>query len=114
MSRSKLHGPYPRTVYGGMPPFQKDSETSALAAVRAIRTVGAGNLAVLSALRNSHKGLTDEEIRDFTLQKESTERPRRRELVIMGKVRDSGRKRRTASGSPATVWEIVEKKPETE
>lgn len=39
----------------------------------------------------------------------STERPRRVELVKGGWIRDSGKTRKTHSGSEATVWIVTEK-----
>ncbi len=38
----------------------------------------------------------------------NTYRPRRVELVALSKVHDSGRTRKTRSGSDATIWEITE------
>lgn len=52
-------------------------------------------------------GLTDEEGTDQTRLSGSTYRPRRVELVREGRVRDSGRTRRTKSGRAAVVWEAV-------
>ena len=49
-------------------------------------------------------GMTDQELQDVLHMDPSTERPRRVELVKMGSVIDSGRKRRTAAGRPAVVW----------
>jgi hypothetical protein len=52
-------------------------------------------------------GLTDEEMQAKTGMNPSTQRPRRCELVEMGKVRDSGSTRRTKSGRKAVVWVIA-------
>lgn len=49
-------------------------------------------------------GMTDEELQVALRMPPSTQRPRRVELVKMGTVIDSGRKRRTVSGRKAIVW----------
>jgi hypothetical protein len=56
---------------------------------------------------NGGDGLTDEEISLRLGLNPSTARPRRIELVEAGKVRDSGRTRRTVSGRAAVVWIAV-------
>jgi DNA-binding IclR family transcriptional regulator len=63
--------------------------------------------AVLNLLTRKMGGMTDEEIQRALKLNPSTERPRRIELVQAGKVRDSGRTRKTASGRAATVWAAV-------
>jgi hypothetical protein len=50
---------------------------------------------------------TDEEIQLETGLNPSTVRPRRVELVELGLVRDSGRRRPTRSGRRAVVWEAI-------
>lgn len=49
-------------------------------------------------------GLTDEQICERTGLNPSTARPRRVELERAGRVKDSGRRRATASGRAAVVW----------
>ena len=51
------------------------------------------------------RGCTDEEIQDGLPMEPNTERPRRYELVKMGRVIDSGRRRPLKSGKSGTVWE---------
>lgn len=64
---------------------------------------------VLEAFRRAGaSGLTDEEAQERTGLDPSTERPRRVELVRARLVMDSGRKRTTKHGRPATVWTIAE------
>ena len=53
------------------------------------------------------EGATDEEIQVALDLAGNTQRPRRRELVQAGLVRDSGRLRPTPSGRMATVWAAV-------
>lgn len=52
-------------------------------------------------------GLTDDEIEVLTRLKHQTASARRRELVLLGLVVDSGHRRPTRSGRPATVWRAV-------
>ncbi len=49
-------------------------------------------------------GATDDEVEFVTGMKHQTASARRRELVLKGDVRDSGRRRNTRSGCAATVW----------
>jgi hypothetical protein len=49
-------------------------------------------------------GATDDEGEAFLGIKPQTYTPRRGELVALGLVVDSGRRRNTASGRPAAVW----------
>jgi hypothetical protein len=55
-------------------------------------------------------GATDDEIEYNTGLRHQTASARRRELVILGKIKDSGRRRLTRSGRRATVW-IVDQLP---
>jgi hypothetical protein len=50
------------------------------------------------------KGATDEEVQLATNMVGNTQRPRRRELQLKGRVVDSGRTRKTQSGRNAVVW----------
>jgi hypothetical protein len=52
-------------------------------------------------------GLTDDELEQATGWRHQTVSARRRELVLLGKVKDSGKRRPTRSGRSATVWEAV-------
>ena len=91
------------------PPAQAHSETSK-AAARAIRP-DANRLrdSVYAAIREAGaNGLTDEELIILTAMNPSTARPRRGELVDLGRVVDSGRTRLTHSKRKATVWITTE------
>jgi hypothetical protein len=52
-------------------------------------------------------GATDEEIQEALGMNPSTERPRRVELVEAGRIRDSGRTRRTKANRRAVVWVVA-------
>ena len=71
--------------------------------------------AVLSMLRErGEHGATDQEIQDALQLPSNTEIPRRWELVNAGAVVASGRKRKTRSNCPATVWVLSEFAPNPE
>lgn len=96
--------------YAPEPPAQAHSRTSRDAAEQiepAAETLRRQVLHRLILLGSS--GATDEELQMFLVMNPSTERPRRIELVEMGLVKDSGRRRRTLSGRNAVVWVAVEK-----
>jgi len=66
-----------------------------------------GNLhyQILAALK--HGAMTDEELQAACDMNPNTERPRRIELVQIGKVRNSGRFGKTNSGCKAILWELA-------
>ena len=66
-------------------------------------------------LRFFPDGLTDQQMQRLFVRRngeygmpESTQRPRRLELVAEGRVRDSGETRKTERGRLATVWVAVQ------
>jgi hypothetical protein len=62
---------------------------------------------VFDAIRESgDEGLTDDQIEVLLDLRHQTASARRRELVQQKWIRDSGRTRKTRSGSPATVWVV--------
>jgi hypothetical protein len=85
------------------PAHQAHSDTSRAAAAEIRPNAGTLRAKVLDCLRSS-SGLTDEEIQNWLQMPASTQRPRRVELVRMGLVADSGRRRETMSGRFAVVW----------
>lgn len=91
--------------YRGHPPHARGSDTSAEAAdsmrVRAMRL---SERAVWWFDMSRNQGMTDHELAERLGTSLQTAVPRRRELVIAGLVRDSGRRRKTPSGRRATVW----------
>ncbi len=79
--------------------------TSDVAATRMIGAAGGLRAAVLAHVAGSgERGTTDEEGGTVLGLKQQTYTPRRRELVLMGLVIDSGRRRHTSSKRPAAVW----------
>lgn len=88
-------------------PCQPHSGTSREAAEQMRGSAQTDRAAVLNLLSRKFGGMTDEEIQRTLKLNPSTERPRRIELVQAGKVRDSGRTRKTSSGRAATVWEVI-------
>jgi hypothetical protein len=86
--------------------FVKHSPTSYAAAVENAAHSGTQRRRVFDEIYRSH-GATDHEMQKNLAMNSSTQRPRRVELVRMGLVRDSGRKRLTPSGRWAVVWDVV-------
>lgn len=87
-------------------PFQPHSDTSREAA----ESIDANTLRerVHRYIREQGPfGATDDEVQYELDMNPSTQRPRRIELVQQGRVRDSGRKRKTRSGRNATVWVVA-------
>ena len=81
--------------------------TSAAAAVLVLPKTGTQRWRVLSVIAASADGLTDAQIQDFLTLPESSERPRRVELVEQGWVTDSGRRRSYGSHAEAIVWDLT-------
>lgn len=86
------------------PPAQRHSETSVAAAESVKGFVNAMRARVLAYLEANPSGATDEEIATALNMEGNTERPRRIELMTMGLVKDSGKKRKTRKGRLAAVW----------
>ena len=89
------------------PPPQRHSATS-LAAAKSIKPqLSRLHKLVLEALSKSRFGETDESLMQLTGLPANTLRPRRRELQLKGKIKDSGQTRATVSGRQATIWIIA-------
>ena len=86
-------------------PFESSSETS-LSAAQAMEDHAPIDLhrVYYAILMAGASGCTDQEVQDQLRLGPQTESPRRRHLVQMGIVADSGRTRPTRSGRSATVW----------
>lgn len=91
--------------YGGEPPSQRHSDTSREAAKRIKKRVGPLHHKVLKFLMQTG-GATDEEMQRGIPMAANTQRPRRCELVELGRVMDSGRRRLTGARRDAVVWQI--------
>jgi DNA-binding IclR family transcriptional regulator len=86
------------------------ADTSVRAAILAYPKAGtqrAAILALLSDLRHHPEGLTDAQIQWHLTMPESSERPRRVELVEAGWVEDSGRRRKWGAHAEAIVWTLT-------
>ncbi len=95
--QDNLFGP----VYEEHPPHN-GTDTSIAAAKRQISKAAADRARILAFL--TFMPATDEEIHRSLKMEENTVRPRRGELCDAGKVVDSGKRRKTSTGSPAIVW----------
>src|SRR5262249_51331341 len=89
--------------YGGEPPAQPHRRTSIAAADSIKKRIGPLHQKVLRYLQTNLTGATDEMLCDELGLVGNTERPRRRELQLMGYIEDSGRVARTRSGRDAVV-----------
>jgi predicted transcriptional regulator len=99
-------------LYNGTPPHQAESDTSRAAAESVEVDAETLRGRVWQCLRRKDSyGATDVEIQQALGMSVSTEVPRRRELVMVGAVRDSGLRRRTHTGRFATVWVAVDGPP---
>ncbi len=86
-------------------PFQRHSETSKAAAGEAQSMAQTLRERVYREVAAHGKtGATDDEVQVALSMNPSTQRPRRVELVMQCRVRDSGEKRKTRSGRLAVVW----------
>lgn len=90
--------------YKGEPPAQSHSETSKAAADSIKKAIGPLHEKVLAYLEAHPDGATDEEMTNAIPMVANTLRPRRRELELLGKIKDSGRRGLTQSGRSAVVW----------
>jgi hypothetical protein len=96
---------YTPPPYRGEPPAQRHSQTSKAAAAQIKKAIGPLHKLILAHLKDNPS--TDEEIMSALDMNGNTERPRRRELELMGKIEDSGKTRLTRSGRTAVVWRIA-------
>ena len=93
-------------LYGGAPPHEPVA-TSREAAVRIETEVGRLQGQVLDALRvRGAEGATDDELEVLLGLRHQTVSARRRELVLLGRVRPTG-SRPTRSGRRAKVWVLA-------
>lgn len=91
--------------YRGEPPAQAHSPTSVAAAEQIKKSIGPLHRQILDHLK--HHPSTDEEMMAALDMGGNTERPRRRELELMGKIENSGIMRQTKSGREAVVWRLT-------
>jgi hypothetical protein len=91
----------------GLVPRVAGSDTSADAADSQEPQLVTKQMTVLGLLRDAPDGLTDDELEEKTGWRHQTVSARRRELVLSGRVRDTGARRMTSSGRQATVWGAV-------
>ena len=88
------------------PPHVRHSSTSK-AAAKDIKPSAATLRSKLWSWLMAHGPATDEEMQLGLPMGQNTQRPRRVELVRMGKVIATGNKSKTKSGKQAIVWQAV-------
>ena len=84
--------------------YQRHSDTSYAAAKSMRGKLTPLHVRILVYLQICPLGATDESIQLALNIPQNTERPRRRELELAGKIKDSNRKQRTLSGRKAVMW----------
>lgn len=95
-------------LFGGEPPHQRHSDTSKAAAVQIKSRIGPLHQKIIAYLSLcGSAGATDEQMQRCIPMGANTQRPRRIELMHMGKVEDSGRRELTGSRRAAVVWRLV-------
>ena len=105
MRQADLFGFEPRPSYPETPGFVRGSETSKAASLSMEHRASSVRELVFGYIRScGGYGSTDEEMREALDLSPNTARPRRCELMEMGRVRDSGRTRTGASGRKCVVW----------
>lgn len=97
---------YVAPPYKGNPPAQVHSPTSLAAAESIRKSIGPLHRQIIDHLKACPNGATDEEIMAALDMGGNTERPRRRELELMGRIVNSGATRQTRSGREAVVWKL--------
>lgn len=98
---------YAPLPYRGDPPAQSHSVTSIAAAQSIRKSIGPLHQRILSFLAElPNMGATDEEMQFELDMPANTQRPRRRELELMGRITDSGKTRLTRSGREAVIWRL--------
>jgi hypothetical protein len=100
---------YPAGLYGGGPPEEPEDRagTSHAAAVSVRETSNTMRDRVRRLIGESLSGLTDDEVEFMLNLRHQTASARRRELVLLGLVKDSGERRFTRSGRKAAVWVLA-------
>lgn len=98
-------GAYPLELYGGTPPHAP-TRTSLEAARRIASHTVQGRAQTLECIQH-HRGATCDEVELQTGQKHQSASARIRELVLLGRVQDSGARRPTRSGRRAVVWVVA-------
>lgn len=94
-------------LYGGRPPFVRGSDTSEEAAESVIGITGKLRRMVYEEIWRASDGRTCDEVEERLGMRHQTASARIRELSQKGHIRDSGLRRTTRSGRPATVWKPV-------
>ena len=94
-----------KAPYHGEPPAVSHSATSIAAAREIKRAIGSLHKRILDHLKEHPS--TDEEMQSALDIGANTQRPRRRELQLMGYILDSGEVRPTSAGRSAVVWKLA-------
>lgn len=91
-------------LYGGEPPSVSHSKTSKAAANQIKKRIGPLHLKIIQYLMDCPDGATDEKMQIEIPMGANTQRPRRRELELLGRIKDSGKRELTRSKREAVIW----------
>jgi hypothetical protein len=94
-----------RNPYNGEAPSQQHSKTSREAAAAIQPKIGRLHIMILRELAKGPA--TDEQLCDRLNMRANTERPRRRELQLIGRVVDTGKEAVCQSGKNAVLWGLA-------
>lgn len=93
-----------RTVVKGIT-FSNGTDTSKISGNSVKKYAGSMEKQVLGFIKDrGFTGATDDEVEEALGFRHQTASARRRGLVVQGFVKDSGKRRKTRTGRPATVW----------
>lgn len=91
-------------LYGGLPPHVHQ-DTSVAAAISILEHAENLRARIYRFIKRTDRhGATDDELEIASSQRHQTVSARRRELVLMNAIEDSGQRRQTRSGRNAIVW----------
>lgn len=96
------------SLYGGTPPHVADSDTSHEAAVAALPRINETHERILRMIADrADLGATCDEIEAAGHYLHTTASARIRELVLLGRLYDTGERRKTRSGCRARVYRVA-------
>lgn len=94
-------------LYGGTPPHVEGSDTSAAAAEQAHPNVGRMQARILEAIRWAADGMTCDDLEALTGYPHQSCSARVRELVLLGRIYDTGDRRKTRLQRLARIYKLT-------
>lgn len=97
-------GSYPEKLYDGGPPHEQTPTSAAAASSMRGSAQPIRDQVLKLIVASGYSGRTDDELEELLGMRHQTISARRRELVLLGEIIDSGLTRKTRSGRQATRW----------